>query len=103
MAVAHLEKMGYKILHENYRSKLGELDIIARQENVLVVVEVKRRRTARHGFPCEAVTYRKQQQIIRLTQQYLQLHALFHLQVRFDVIEILGEKLRHIPNAFQVR
>lgn len=101
-AKAYLEKKGYTILDMNFSTKIGELDLIARHGDLLVIVEVKRRRKTVHGYPREAVTPHKQRQIIRLTQWYIQKNQLHHMQVRFDVIEILGEHIEHIENAFAV-
>lgn len=98
-----LQKKGYKILDTNFTTKIGELDIIASRDKLLVIVEVKRRRSLRHGYPREAVTACKQTQIIRLTQWYMQEKQLHDRQVRFDVIEIVGHTLLHIENAFYAR
>ncbi|MDI9501769.1 MAG: YraN family protein [Tissierellia bacterium] len=95
-----LVKKGYKILDANFSTKIGELDLIASKDGLLVIVEVKRRKNARHGYPREAVHLHKQRQIIRLTQWYIQKHQLHHMQVRFDVIEILDDVMHHIENAF---
>lgn len=95
-----LTAKGYRILETNFSTKIGELDLIAMHENLLVIVEVKRRKGTRHGYPREAVTPHKQRQIVRLTQWYIQQNQLHHLQVRFDVIEILEDSIEHIENAF---
>lgn len=102
LAVEFLKSEGYKILDTNYRNAMGELDIIARKDQLLVIIEVKRRKTIAHGFPREAVSYHKQKQIARLTQWYIQQHKLHNMQVRFDVIEIIGEDIHHIKDAFRV-
>ena len=102
LAQEFLRQHQFKILDFNYSNKAGELDIIASKDNLLVIVEVKRRRSTSHGYPREAVSYAKQRQIIRLTQSYIQQHMLHHLQVRFDVIEIIGDEILHIPDAFRV-
>lgn len=91
----------YAIIATNYRNKVGEIDIIARDKKTLVFVEVKARSTLAFGRPCEAVDYRKQQKIRRVAESYLIFKKLYDkVPVRFDVIEILGEKINHIENAF---
>ena len=70
-AVLFLRKLGLKILTRNYRTPVGEIDIIARSKKELLFIEVKTRRGTQFGLPQEAVGVRKQQQIIRTAQWYL--------------------------------
>lgn len=107
LAAEHLHRQGYTILHRNYRSRSGEIDIIARQGDTLVFAEVKTRRTADFGPPAAAVTRRKQAQISRVAQEYLAKENLFDTAARFDVISILapaGKKaeIEIITNAFDL-
>lgn len=95
-----LKKKGYKILATNYRNKLGEIDLIAMDKSVLVFVEVKRRSTLSFGRPIEAVDFRKQQKIRRVAEMYLIYNHKPYANVRFDVIEILGDEINHVENAF---
>ena len=104
-AVDYLRKQGTEILERNYRTPVGEIDIIARSRKELLFVEVKTRRGTGFGLPQEAVNARKQQQIIRAAQWYLAQRKNFQLQPRFDVIAILCQSdervsVQHLPNAF---
>jgi len=97
---------GYRILARNYRVACGELDIVARQRETLVFVEVKTRRGDRCGTPGQSVTWRKQQKIIRTAQWYLQEHHLDQVPCRFDVIEVFpyparAWNVRQIQGAFE--
>ncbi len=102
MAVDYLVKSGYRILERNYRSRRGEVDIIAFYEGVLVIAEVKYRADDRCGEPEEAVDLRKQRTICRVTMDYLMRHKHFYNRpCRFDVISICGNgSIRHTENAF---
>ena len=91
---------GYKILATNYTNKLGEIDIIAQIADITVFVEVKDRQTKRFGMPREAVTPYKQKKVRLVATQYMQSHKLWDKKVRFDCIEILGDTITHIENAF---
>lgn len=95
-----LEKKGYKILQKNYASKIGEIDLIAMQNKTIVFVEVKMRSSKLFGRPCEAVNYSKQQKIRKVALGFLKQTKNLETPCRFDVIEIIGEKIRHIENAF---
>jgi putative endonuclease len=111
LAADYLCRLGFGIRETNVRSRLGEIDIIAdaprdNGEPLLVFVEVKTRRGAVFGSPVEAVNARKQRQLTRLAEAYLQQHPeLGQRTCRFDVIgiriEALGEiRIDHIPGAF---
>ena len=99
-AETYLKDNGYVIVATNYRNRLGEIDIIAKDKNVLVFVEVKSRATLAYGRPCEAVDFRKQQKIRKVAELYLVTTKNYYADVRFDVIEILGAEINHIENAF---
>jgi putative endonuclease len=103
----YLQKKGYKILIQNYRCKLGEIDIIARDGSVLVFIEVKTRSGLNYGSPAAAVNARKQKQISRAAQCYLAEHNLFDSPARFDVVSVLCDNsnhhsIDHINNAFDL-
>lgn len=107
LAREFLEKSGYRIVCCNYRCKLGEIDIIAKDGVTLVFVEVKTRSDSAFGSPAAAVTIRKQRQICRAAQCYLAEHGLFGTPARFDVIAIyLGKNGRQhielITDAFEL-
>lgn len=86
----------------NFRNKIGEIDIVAMKDYLLVVVEVKSRQSKEFGSPREAVSYHKQRQIIRVAQSYIQYKRLSQYQIRFDVIEIIAKEINHIEDAFRV-
>ncbi len=102
-----LETFGYRIVARNYRCKLGEIDIIARDGETIVFIEVKTRTDSAFGSPAAAVTVKKQRQIARAAQWYLAEHGLYDAPARFDVIAIVREKggrqqVEHLPGAFEL-
>lgn len=103
-AAAFLRHKGWRIIARNYRTRYGELDIIAENEKYLVFAEVKTRKNDSFAKAREAVTPKKQERL-RITAEYwLQEHPT-ELQARFDVIEVYGTPGRraeiiHIENAF---
>lgn len=104
-AAQYLCQQGLKILERNFRTPVGEIDIIARTKKELLFVEVKTRRSTSFGLPQEAVGVRKQRQIIRAAQWYLNQEKAGKLQPRFDVVAILCQSdenvtIQHLPNAF---
>ena len=88
LAAAALKRQGYKILERNFVTPLGEIDLIARQGKVVVVVEVKTRRGSSFGAPQEAVNYAKQGRLRRLADYYLKAKRLTGSPVRFDVVAV---------------
>lgn len=104
LACNFLLDKGYFILERNFRTKSGEIDIIARNNNIIIFVEVKTRSNNNYGFPYESVNYRKQQKIIRVAQNYINFKRLHDNQFRFDIIEVFfkmgNNKINHIRNAF---
>lgn len=104
IATKFLQDKAYKIVQRNYRWARGEIDIIARQDDVLVFVEVKTARGDAFGPPENWVDQHKQQQIGRVAEKYLQDNEIDGMDCRFDVIgiEVRGAKhqIRHIENAF---
>ncbi|RLB95294.1 MAG: YraN family protein [Deltaproteobacteria bacterium] len=105
-AVEVLEKNGYQILEQNYRTSLGEIDIIAREGDVLVFVEVKSRRTGQFGSPKLAVTAKKQRKISMVALEYLKQTRQNGEKARFDVVSIrfVPEQpdVEIIKNAFEL-
>ena len=99
-AEKYLKDKGYVIVSTNYRNRLGEIDIIAKDKNVLVFVLFKSRATLLYGRPCEAVDERKQHKIRKTAELYLVTTKNYYTDVRFDVVEILGDEINHIENAF---
>lgn len=100
-AVRYLEEKGYRIIERNYRRKTGEIDVIARDGDYLVFIEVKYRSGSMAGYGTEAVGYRKQQRIIRAAQWYLMEKKIPEQPCRFDVVSFLGEQVTLIRDAFQ--
>ncbi len=88
LAAEFLDRMGYRILETNYRSKVGEIDIIARDKGVIVFVEVKARASSRFGSPKGAVTPAKQRKISMAALEYLKRSGESGARARFDVVAI---------------
>ena len=106
LAARHLKKQGYKIVCKNYRTKLGEIDIIAKQDDTIVFVEVKSRRTSTFGHPKHAITKKKQQQISKTALYYLKETNQSNVCARFDVVTVnsVNKKpdVEIIKNAFEL-
>jgi putative endonuclease len=102
IAVTFLKKKGYKILLQNYRTPLGEIDIVARQGKSIVFVEVKARKTDRFGSPKESITRDKQIKLTRAALYYLKETGQSDASARFDLVVITGENNtpKLIKNAF---
>ncbi len=102
-ACLFLESKGYRILNRNWRAGKKELDIVAEQDDELIVIEVKTRRNNDFGNPEDAVTDKKIRKIISATDAYLRKHCI-DKSVRFDVITIIGKdipfEIEHIKDAF---
>ena len=117
----YLEKRGWHTAATNFRTRFGEIDIIAENAQYVIFAEVKTRKNARYGPACEAVTPAKQAKIIAAAQAWLQEHPggtvvnvacwlqehPTEKQPRFDVIEVYGEenasvppRINHLENAF---
>jgi putative endonuclease len=88
-AAQHLAANGYRILSRNYRTRLGEIDIIAEDAEGLAFVEVKCRTSDRFGRPSEAVTSRKMRTIDQVARRYLAEHGSYEGNWRFDLVEVL--------------
>ncbi len=99
-ALAFLQQQGLVLLTQNYRSKLGEIDLIMRQKETLVFVEVRSRKNAGQVSPLQSITPQKQRRIINTAEIYLQRHYKHYPPCRFDAVCITGGKLEWIPNAF---
>jgi putative endonuclease len=106
VAVRHLKRCGYKILVQNYRNKVGEIDIIARDKETIAFVEVKTRRNDHFGNPKWAVTFQKQRKISMVALSYLKEFGLGGHKARFDVVTVIenGKKpvVEIIKNAFEL-
>lgn len=102
LTASYLIKNGYHILERNYRCRQGEIDIIAKDGNYLVFVEVKYRKTGKWGDPAEAVDRPKQHRICRAARYYLYQHRYGEDQpCRFDVAALYGDgRISYIKGAF---
>lgn len=99
-AVKHLVKNGYKILDRNFRTKLGEIDIIAKDDEALVFIEVKTRSSMSFGVPQLSVDTRKQNKLIKLALSYIKQKNIKHKVIRFDVLALTDTSCELIKNAF---
>ena len=88
LAYALLKKKGYKVLERNYKSPLGEIDIIAQEGRTLIFVEVKTRFSSEFGTAKWAVDYKKQRKLSMVALDYLKRHTLSDQSARFDVVAI---------------
>ena len=106
IACAHLQTQGLKSITNNFRCKLGEIDLIMLDHDYLVFVEVRYRKSTFFGTGAETVDIRKQSKLIRTAQIYLQQQRKNHYPCRFDVISITGPlpiaRIDWIKNAFQI-
>ncbi len=106
LAAKYLRGLGYKILARQFKSRFGELDIIALDGDTVVLVEVKTRSSDSAGQPVEAVTAAKQAQLTRLALAFLKQHHLLESRARFDVVAITwpeessDPQVEHFINAF---
>jgi putative endonuclease len=109
LAAAFLRAQGCEILERNYRRRLGELDLVARRDGVLLIAEVRTRADTRYGSAAASVDRRKQRRLVRAAQQLLQQRAaLARLPVRFDVIVVTdpyapAPAIEWIQHAFEAR
>ena len=106
LAVAEIERRGYAVLERRYRTRFGEIDIVSDDRGVVVFVEVKARKSNRHGLAAEAVSFRKQRRIGAMALDYLAWTGSLNRRCRFDVVAIEGagtdqQRVRVIPDAFQ--
>jgi putative endonuclease len=101
-AADHLVRSGMRIVERNYRCKVGELDIIARDGTTLVFVEVRSRRSAEFGSALDAVTHHKRRKVTRVALAYLAARKPRFACARFDVVAITGDEVVHIKDAWRL-
>ncbi len=105
LAVNFLKDKGYKIISRNYKTPIGEIDVVAKDGETLVFVEVKTRTTDSFGYPFEAVNSKKRHKLKNLALLYLKKHKK-DCAVRFDVMSIHmnndKKEIEHIEDAFEV-
>ena len=97
-ATKYLEEKGYQIIKRNFECKQGEIDIIAKDKEEYVFIEVKTRQNLHYGMPSEAVTKKKQKHIWKATNYYLYSHKLENKYIRFDVIEVYKKEYKFYTN-----
>ena len=103
IASDYLKKKGYKILETNYKNKIGEIDVIAKDKDYIVFVEVKARLSQKFGHPFDAIDEIKQQKIHAVASLYLVKNKKYGTNCRFDAISILGlenPEITHVIDAF---
>ena len=100
-AAALIERAGLEVITRNYRTKAGEIDLIARDGTTLVFIEVRKRANMRFGGAHASIDWRKQQRIVRAAQHYL-LGFRTPPPCRFDAILVEGETVEWLRDAFQV-
>lgn len=101
IAASYLTENGYRILCKNFRCKIGEIDIIARNEDYLCFIEVKYRSKTKKGYPGEAITPNKIRKITHTAEYYMLLHKYPpDTPCRFDAVVILENEISLIKNAF---
>lgn len=103
----HLQKLGLKFLTANFRSDRGEIDLVFRDDDCLVFVEVKSRSSEDWTRPAAAVDKRKRRLLSQTALDYLKLLGNPQVKIRFDIVEVLltnGEvrEVRHLPNTFSL-
>ncbi len=104
ISAKYLQKKGLEILECNYYTRYGEIDLIVKDGNEIVFVEVKSRKSTKYGEPHEAITKFKQRNLIRTAQSYLKKHKLEEDDWRIDVIGVMFDnedkpEINHIKNA----
>ncbi len=106
IAVAYLKSTGYRIVERNYKCLFGEIDIVAKDGNTVVFVEVKSRKSEEFGDPQLAVGLEKQKKISKISLKYLEEKHLYPCNARFDVVAIKmlpnGNRVELIQNAFEL-
>ena len=107
LALRFLKKNGYRIFERNYVCKMGEVDIIAKEKDTLVFIEVKTRTSTAFGPPQLAVNSAKQMQLSKVALYFLKEKGIEDVKARFDVVAILlgpkGPEIELIRDAFDVR
>ena len=106
-AKKHLQKLGLKFLTKNFRSSRGEIDLIFRDLDCLVFVEVKTRSSETWTRPAAAVNQARRRRLSRAALDYLRLLKHPPVRVRFDIVEVLladgsEREVRHLPNTFEM-
>jgi len=99
-AARYLLSLGFDLLVRRYRSRSGEIDLIAFENDILVFVEVKTRGSREFGEPYEFVDWQKQQALRRAAEDFIAEHALDQYSYRFDIVSVIGKEVTLYRNAF---
>ncbi|MFC1534539.1 YraN family protein [Thermodesulfobacteriota bacterium] len=106
LALKRIRRLGYKYVTRNYRCSLGEIDLIAKDGDCLVFIEIKTRKNRSIGCAKEAIDQRKMRQISKVALSYMKANNCCDIKSRFDVIAINikggKEEIEVIPNAFEL-
>ena len=108
LAVQHLKDQGWEVRARNVRHGRAEVDVVASRGSILAFIEVKCRRTERHGHPLEAITRSKRLEVARVARGWLRKHPIRPgVLVRFDAISVLcpyrgPHQLIHVPDAWRM-
>lgn len=104
VAAKFLQEKGMTILYRKYRAERGEIDVIARDGNVIVFVEVKTGDSHKFGLPEERITRQKQKQLYKIANAFIQQNPMEDVDYRFDVVVVDGNprnyQIRYYENAF---
>ena len=100
-AAKFLKSLGYKVVAKNFKTKIGEIDLILLDGETLVFCEVKTREGDVYGTPGEAVNIEKRNKYYKVAEQYLvKNYGSIDVKCRFDVVEVQNGQINHIINAF---
>lgn len=108
LAELYLTNKNYKIVTKNYRTRFGEIDLIAEKKDLLIFFEVKTRYSTNYGKPLQSIDIKKVQSIIKNAKLFIMECRSFNKNIRFDVLEVFLNykddkyKINHIKNAFQL-
>ena len=100
-AERHLEAIGLRILERRWRCRVGEIDLVAEDGELLVFVEVKARGGEGFGRPAESITAAKRRRLTRVARWFLAERNADERRCRFDVVEVVGPEVRHLVDAFR--
>ena len=107
LAASYLQKsQKYRILQRNYRCVFGEVDIVAKDRDVLTFIEVRTRKSEDYGNPKESITKRKQDQLSKVALEFINKYDAHHMKARFDVVAVYllsqKERVELIKDAFEL-
>ncbi len=100
-ARAFLVDKGYRWLASNFRTRWGEIDLVMKDADTIVFVEVKNRQNTRYGQPAEAVQHWKVKHLVKASLIFVMRNGWLDHAIRYDIVSITNGRIQHIPNAFQ--